>query len=210
VKSSLGPTLVLFACFGSAILLNLAFGWFSLEDVRAFLAALRARPVEAGLLMIGLLAVDSVLAVPTLGTLVVGGNLLGPFWGAACGWVGMTSAGAICYAGGRFGAPLFVAEAVRARARADVDRIGPVPLLFARAIPVLPETLSAMAGFGGLDARHFLLYFGLGNLPFALVGAWSGSVSTLGNPWPALFAAVGMTALAAVGLRAVRARQRRP
>ncbi len=207
MNSTLKLSLVMLVSFASALALNFAFGWFAPDDVRASLAGWQARPVRAGAIMVGLLAVDSVLAVPTLATLVVGGHLLGPFWGALCGWIGMNAAGAICYYGARFGARMFASDEALESVRRDVGAAGPVPLLFARAVPVLPETLSAMAGLGGLPARRFFLYFGLGNIPFAVVGAWSGSVSSWGNPWPALIASVGLTGLAALGLRWFRRRR---
>jgi uncharacterized membrane protein YdjX (TVP38/TMEM64 family) len=151
------------------------------------------------------LAVDSVLAVPTITTVVVAGYLLGPFWGALGSFVGMMLAGSICYWGGRwFGAGRWV----KREDTADVE-VGPVALLVARSAPMLPEVLSALAGSARMRADRYYLYFGLGNLPFAVLVAYAGSVSSLEHPWPAIAAgmAVPVAGAAVVWWRRVSARR---
>ena len=189
-------------------ILNFAFGWFAVSEVEAAVGALRDTPVRAGLLVVALLAVDSVLAIPSLVTVAIAGHLLGPFWGAACGLTGLVSAGAICFYGARFlGIERFVAAETMKRVRAEIGAIGPGPLLLARTVPVLPEALSAMAGIAGMRGRTYLTWYALGQAPYAIVGAWAGSVSTVRDPWPAVTALCVMLGLGAIGLR-IRRRRR--
>jgi uncharacterized membrane protein YdjX (TVP38/TMEM64 family) len=141
-----------------------------------------------------MLAVDSVLTVPTVVTVLSAGYLLGPFWGALASFSGIMSAGSICYWGGRaWGAARWLkGQAVHAvAAESGHNReVGAVALLVARAAPMLPEVLSALAGSRRMPAERYYLYFGLGNLPFAVLLSYAGSVSTFERPWPAVAAAL--------------------
>ncbi len=210
MQTSFKLTVTFGLVLASPWLLNWAFGWFSVADVERATKSLADKPWHAAACIIGLLAIDSVLAVPSLVTVAIGGHLLGAFWGAVCGLLGLVSAGAICFFGARhMGIQRFLTEDGLMRVRADVGAVGPGPLLFARAVPVLPEALSAMAGVAGMRARTYFLYFTLGQAPFAIVGAWAGSKSTPRHPWPAVTALVVLLGIGAIGLHAYRRRRRR-
>jgi uncharacterized membrane protein YdjX (TVP38/TMEM64 family) len=81
--------------------------------------------------------------------------------------------------------------------RGGEREIGAAALLVARAAPMLPEVLSALAGSRRMRADRYYLYFGLGNLPFAVLLSYAGSVSTLERPWPAIAAALVVPAAGA-------------
>ncbi|HVJ15347.1 MAG TPA: VTT domain-containing protein [Polyangiaceae bacterium] len=192
MKRALRTALILLAVFaGAALILGLLVD-FDAGDVRRWLVASRERPGLVFAAVVALLAVDSVLTVPTIGTVLAAGYLLGPFWGALGSFTGMMLAGSICYWGGRI-----VGSRRWTSSDAAVSEVGPAALLVARSAPMLPEVVSAMAGSGRMRPHRYYLYFGLGNLPFAVLVAYAGSVSTLERPWPAIVAGVAVPAAGA-------------
>lgn len=183
--------LILLAAFGGLALVTGLLLDFDGSDAPRWLEAARGRRALVFVCVVGLLAVDAVLAVPTVATVVAAGYLLGPLWGALGSFAGMMLAGSICYWGGRIvGAARWLRGRAAAGLESGVSQVGPAALLLARAAPMLPEVLSVMAGSGRMRASRYYLYFGLGNLPFALLVAYAGSISTLERPWPAI--AVGL------------------
>jgi uncharacterized membrane protein YdjX (TVP38/TMEM64 family) len=190
MKSELRSALKLLTLFAAVALALGLLVDFQASDVRRLLEASRERPELVFALAVGVLAVDSVLAVPTITTVLAAGYLLGPWWGALASFSGMMSAGSLCYWGGRaWGASRWL----KGRAIGEVAgerAVGAAALLVARAAPMMPEVLSAMAGSRRMPAQRYYLYFGLGNLPFAALLAYAGSVSTVERPWPAVAAAL--------------------
>ncbi len=208
MQSELRSVLVLLVAFAAVAIAAGLLVDFDAGAARRLLESSRERPAWSFALVVGVLATDSVLTVPTVATVLAAGHLLGPWWGALASFTGMMVAGSICYWGGRaWGAAPWLdhraAPATSTRAR----EVGPVALLIARAAPMLPEALSAMAGARRMRASRYYLYFGLGQLPFALLVALAGSVSTLERPWPAVAAAL---AVPAVGAALMLWRRRRP
>jgi uncharacterized membrane protein YdjX (TVP38/TMEM64 family) len=197
MKSELRTALTLLALFAAvAIALGLLVD-FDAKDVRRLLEASRERPVLVFALVIAVLAVDSVLSVPTITTVLAAGYLLGPWWGALASFSGVMSAGSICYWGGRaWGAARWL-KGQAVDATAGEREVGAAALLVARAAPMLPEVLSALAGARRMPAERYYLYFALGNLPFAVLLSYAGSVSTLERPWPAVVAALVVPAAGA-------------
>jgi uncharacterized membrane protein YdjX (TVP38/TMEM64 family) len=198
MKSALRTALILLLVFGStALVLGLVLD-FDGGDVERLLMASRERPALVFVAVVALLAVDSVLAVPTIPTVVVAGYLLGPWWGALGSFTGMMLAGSLCYWGGRIlGSVRWWKPRSGAELGSSVSKVGPAALLLARSAPMMPEVLSAMAGSGRMRVHQYYLYFGLGNLPFALLVAYAGSESSLERPWPAIVAGLAVPAAGA-------------
>jgi len=193
MKYTVRVALVLMLGFLGITALNFAGGWLDADDARSLLVSLQERPLLVGALVVGVLAVDSLLSVPTMATAAIAGHLLGPWWGSLSASIGVVVAGSICFGVAR----PFRTSAATERMRNEVGAVGPLPLLFSRALPMLPEVLSAMAGLAGMPFRRFLLWFALGNVPFVVAAAFAGSVSGIDRPWPAVFAAIGLPLLAA-------------
>ena len=72
-------------------------------------------------------------------------------------------------------------------------RYGVVVLAISRALPILPEVSCCLAGATRMTAQRFFSAFALGTLPYAAIAAYAGSMSSLSDPKPALFAALGLT-----------------
>jgi uncharacterized membrane protein YdjX (TVP38/TMEM64 family) len=198
MRTALRTALILLLLFGSTALLSSFVVEVGASDVHRWLMASRERPAHVFLAVVGVLAIDSVLAVPTIPTVVVAGYLLGPWWGALGSFTGMMLAGSICYWGGRVvGAARWSQGRTASELGSSVDEVGRVALLLARCAPMMPEVLSAMAGSGRMRARRYYVYFGLGNLPFAVLVAYAGSESTLDRPWPAIVAGLAVPVIGA-------------
>jgi uncharacterized membrane protein YdjX (TVP38/TMEM64 family) len=170
---------------------------------------MRERPVLVASMVVVLLCVDSLLAIPTAMTVLVAGYVLGPWLGALAASAGLLSCGSVCFWGARrFGASRFADAATLARVEHSVGKVGPFPLIVCRSLPILPEALSVLAGFGAMRASRYYLYFALGSLPFAFVMAYAGSISSFDRPWPALVTALGVPLFGIAMLLARRARRR--
>ncbi|MCH6255675.1 VTT domain-containing protein [Puniceicoccaceae bacterium K14] len=70
---------------------------------------------------------------------------------------------------------------------------GPIVLLLCRASPILPEVSSCLAGATKMCFLRFLFYYGLATVPYAFVASRAGAMSSLEDPRPALFTAIGIT-----------------
>jgi uncharacterized membrane protein YdjX (TVP38/TMEM64 family) len=115
----------------------------------------------------------------------------------------------VCFWGARrFGASRFVDRATLERVEHSVGRVGPFPLIVCRSLPILPEALSVLAGLGAMRAGQYYFHFTLGSVPFAVVMAYAGSISSFDRPWPALVTALGVPLLGSALLLAHRARRR--
>ena len=203
MKGILKVFFLLVGVFSTSFILNLHFQWITVESVRETLEALRASPHAAlwiALVVIAVLSIDSVLAVPTITTIVLAGYFLGPVQGGTSASIGILIAGSICFWGSRLGGERFlrkiVAEDEARRLRVWFENSGGLALLLSRALPMLPEVLSCLAGMSGMKAARYYLLFALGNVPFAFLAAYAGSRSSLDKPWPALVVGMGVPAVA--------------
>ena len=73
------------------------------------------------------------------------------------------------------------------------ERAGFVTILLARAVPILPEVSACLAGMTGMRFGRFLLAWTASTLPFAAIGAFGGSASTLADPRPGIFTALAIS-----------------
>lgn len=127
------------------------------------------------------LLADIVLPVPSSFVLTTTGYLLGFGLGSAVCFVGLTCASLGGYALGRYaGGPL--AQRVVGRAQlerfADLSqRYGDALLVAFRAMPVLAEATTILAGISRMPLPRFLLVVSIGNAVVAAVYAWIGAVS---------------------------------
>jgi len=127
------------------------------------------------------LLVDVVLPIPSSFVLTTTGYLLGTVQGTAVCFVGLTCAALGGYGLGRYaGGPL----AQRIVGRAQLERFaglsqrhGDALLVAFRAMPVLAEATTILAGMASLPLPRFLVLVSIGNFVVALLYAWIGAVS---------------------------------
>ncbi len=179
------------------LIMNLT-GWLSVADIRHYVEVVTGKPAWVIALVIGgLLAVDVFFSVPTIFLVTSSGFLLG-FWpGLITSITGMMLSGLMAYVICHFTGKKIIQWVLKddkqvSEVAALFERFGPGALLFARALPMLPEATCCMAGMHRMSFGKFLIFYLLGTVPYAAVLVWLGSVSSKQNPYPALGGIVGM------------------
>lgn len=157
---------------------------FGQERVEAQLQEWHDRPpppLIVAAAVIGLLASDIFLPIPSSAVSTLAGWQLGAFAGALSAWIGMSIGAAIGFAlARRFGQPI-VAWLTRAgdldRTRRLAERFGPALLVLGRGVPVLAEATVLLVGMHGLSWRRFLPPVLLANLGLAIAYAVFGEIA---------------------------------
>jgi uncharacterized membrane protein YdjX (TVP38/TMEM64 family) len=181
--------LVLAAIFASTILILRLSGTLTLEEIRAWLSSAHdIAPVYVALLVIVLLFAD---------LFILAGYFLGPWAGAAAAAAGMLSAGITGYwLSRRYGAALlkriYRDERKLEEMRAVFAESGLLVLLICRALPILPEVSCCLADATRMPFWRFLAAFSVGTIPFAAIASYAGSVSSIGNPMPAILVFIAL------------------
>jgi uncharacterized membrane protein YdjX (TVP38/TMEM64 family) len=128
-------------------------------------------PAWAATLVVGLLASDILLPVPSSVVSTFAGKVLGFWGGTAASWCGMTMGAALAFGlVRRFGRPLakrLAGEEELIRMDELADRYGVFLLALMRPIPVLAEASVLFMGVVRLGWRRFLLAICLSNLGIA-------------------------------------------
>lgn len=201
MRPLLKAMLVLGALFASTFVLGRALGILTEDNVREWLeqaSTLSASTVAA--LVVTLLFIDLFVAVPTLTIVLLGAFFIGFEAGFAAAMAGSALAAfggyAICRTWGE-GALAYVVpeETKRSEMRSAFLVHGPGMILLARAAPILPEVTACMAGLTRMPLPRFALLWSVATLPYMGIAAYAGSISTLENPMPAIFAALGLYAI---------------
>lgn len=152
------------------------------------------------------LLADIVLPIPSSFVLATTGYLLGLPLGTAVGFVGLSCASLAGYAIGRYaGGPL----AQRIVGRAQLDRFaalsqrhGDALLVAFRAMPMLAEATTILAGISRMPLPRFALVVSIGNVVVAALYAWIGAVSASQSSF--LFASVAAIVLPVLIVLAMR------
>jgi len=146
------------------------------EQMEAWLHDLREDPPAAGwvaAIVIGLLASDIFLPVPSSVVSTLAGYNLGAALGTLVTWIGMNLGAILGFALAKAWGPRFVGWFSRPsdleRAAVMSERFGPVLLALARGVPVLAEASVLWMGMHGLSWRAFLPPVVVSNLALALV-----------------------------------------
>ncbi|MBY0564710.1 MAG: VTT domain-containing protein [Hyphomonadaceae bacterium] len=71
---------------------------------------------------------------------------------------------------------------------------GLLVLFVCQALPILPEVSCCLAGTTRMPFPKFAFGFAVGTVPFAVIAAYAGSISTLSDPTPAIIASIGIAA----------------
>lgn len=161
--------------------------------------------------VVALLAMDLFLPIPSSIVMVLSGAAFGVFWGALLSLVGSVG-------GEWLGFELVRHYGRRASARIvgdeEIDRLsrvfaqhGAAAIAVTRALPVVMETMSVVAGLSSMTRKTFLIASLIGTGPIVFVYAWAGAVTRrTGNVLPAV---IMLIAVAAFGWVLFRARMSR-
>ncbi len=170
-----------------------------------------ALPGGVGLAMavvIGLLAADVVLPVPSSAVLIASGAALGPVLGAVAGTLGVVAGATVGYVlGARVGREPSGPDA--ARARRLVARWGAAAIVLTRPVPLLAESTAIVAGTTRMPPGRFLAAVVAGALPTGVGLALAGHAGTSSLDPTSLGMVVAVTAALAVGAALVPRRDPR-
>lgn len=75
------------------------------------------------------------------------------------------------------------------------NKHGVLVIVLSRAVPMLPEISSCLAGACEMSFKRFLTAWIIGTIPYLCVITYTGSISNLEHPMPAIYAALGITLL---------------
>jgi uncharacterized membrane protein YdjX (TVP38/TMEM64 family) len=192
---------------GSKLLLENALG-ISLEPLaRSWMAD--AGP-SAAAVMIALLAIDIFIPVPSSIVMVLSGAVFGVGWGALLAFVGSVGGEWLGFElARRYGAAWFSRfignEAERRRLNHILATHGAAAVAVTRAVPVVMETISVVAGLSAMKRRTFLLASAVGTAPIVIVYAYAGAASRESDSLvPAVVILVAVAAGGWVWYRAIR------
>lgn len=169
-------------------------------NTEALVAGWIANPgIGAAALVFVLLAADIFLPVPSSLVMVLSGSLLGLVWGSVAAMSGSIVGQWLGYElARRYGsrvAARFVSTDERERLGAIMARHGSAAVIVTRALPILLETMSVVAGLSGMRRSTFLLSAIAGTAPIVVVYAYAGAVARdTGNLIPAVIMLVALAA----------------
>lgn len=178
-----------------------------LEDWLRGLADDQPSPGTTAALVIGLLATDILLPIPSSVISTLSGWQLGWLVGTLATWIGMNLGAVIGFALSRqFGQPFalwFSKSEDLEQMRQISDQYGPLVLVLTRAMPVFAEASVLIAGIHRLSWRRFLPAVLLSNLGIAVAYAAFGNYAER-HQWLPLALAVAIALPVAVATIAKR------
>lgn len=212
MKSLIKMMVALAAIFASTFVIARMLGILTVENVRSWLDAASdlSGPAVAAV-VVTLLFIDLFVAVPTLTVMILGGYFLGFLPGLAAALAGSCLAALAGYGlSARFGTRIIERIVKDPTERAGMEQAfrahGAAMILFSRAAPILPEVTSCMAGVTAMPLARFSFFYLLATIPYAAIATYAGSASSIDNPQPAFYAAIGLYLLFWVGGYAYRRR----
>ncbi len=190
--------LILAAFFAATFVLARLTGLFSVASITAYLE--KAQSINPGylfIIIVLLLFSDLFIAVPTLTITILSGYFLGFTHGSLAAISGMLLAGSVGYGlSWRYGEVLLQkiikSDHKRKEAIDSFNRYGAVMILLSRVSPILPEVSACMAGMVRMGFVKFIAVWCLSTIPYSLIAAYSGSISSMNNPKPAIYAALSI------------------
>ncbi len=132
----------------------------------------------AWLVIIGLLVADLILPVPNSPLMTIAGTLYGTMWGCLIAAAGSILAGLVAYglayALGHKAIDKIATREEREKFQTFFDRWGGGGIVISRAMPVMPEVLTVLAGLARMHFGRFVVSLVLGAFAVALPLAWVG------------------------------------
>ena len=180
-------------------------GFLSVDQVKSWLTAARAlSPIYMSSLVIALLITDLFVTVPTMTIIALAGYLLGFQQGALVSMAGLLLTGSIGYGlgrsyGNRVLGWLLKKPQEQHEAKASFNQQGFTMIILARAVPMLPEISSYLAGTTKMPFGKFILAWFINTLPYSLLIAYAGSISSVDDPKPAFYSAIGISTTLWIG-----------
>lgn len=198
MKALIKFVILLGAFFTFTLLLFKVLGILSVEDIRYWLEqGMTVSPWIVGLIIVALMMIDLFIAIPTLSLTILSGFFLGLELGVFYSTLGMLGAGTMGYVISRFHGEKLLKFVSKDQDQIEemrrlFTRFGPFSLMLCRAAPMLPEVTSCLAGVTKMSYWKYILFYSIGTIPYSIIAAYSGSVSTIDDPSPAIFTFIGI------------------
>jgi len=205
MKEMLKVMLILMLVFATTFIIAKTTGLLSLEQIEGWLIAAKDAPaIYIMAIVIALLFMDLFITVPTLSLIMLSGYFLGYPLGVLASITGLTVAGCSGYLlsyvfGNRLLRFLIKDAERREEMKVTFHKHGFAMILLSRALPMLPEVTSCLSGSTKIPFLKFISAWLISTIPYVLIAAYSGSISTLSNPMPAIFTAIGITSFLWLG-----------
>lgn len=199
MKSLLKVFLVVAGCFSATFILVKFMGVFTIDQIEGWLIqAKELSPLYVGGIVALLLFSDLFIAVPTLTITILSGYFLGHIYGTVASLSGILFAGICGYAlsyyyGNAILGFLVKDENKRKEAINVFQKHGFVMILLSRAMPILPEASACLSGMTRMPFTKFLIAWLACSVPYVLMATYAGSISSISNPKPAIFTAIGIS-----------------
>ena len=174
-------------------------GVLDIVQIKAWLLAAQGwSQWVVGGIVAALLWVDIVIAVPTLAVALAAGYFLGFAHGALATFSGLVLSGISGYGFGHVLGERALRFAVRDAQQRDeavvlFQQRGLVMIMLSRAVPILPEISSCIAGITRMSPLRFVLAWLISIVPYTLVATYAGSISTVEDPMPAIYATIALS-----------------
>jgi uncharacterized membrane protein YdjX (TVP38/TMEM64 family) len=191
--------LVLWAVFTSLLIIAKFSGFLSLEFIESMLSELKSiSPFYVGAAVSCLLMIDFFIAIPTLSVCILSGYLLGFEKGALFSVSGLMLSGCVGYWMSFYGGQklmdfILKDQGEQLELKQMFSKYGFSMTLLSRAAPLLPEMCACLSGVTKIRFSKFLLQWSLSAVPYGIITAYSGSISSLENPLPAILTAIGLS-----------------
>ena len=192
---------------GSKLLLENALG-ISLEPwARSWMANAGWSGAAA---VIGLLAIDIFIPGPSSIVMVLSGAVFGVWWGALLAFAGSIGGEWLGFElARRYGSSWFARfigdEDERRRLNRILSTHGAAAVAVTRALPVVMETMSVVAGLSTMTRSTFLVASAIGTAPIVIVDAYAGAVSReMDSVIPAIVILIAVAGAGWVWYRAIR------
>lgn len=155
--------------------------------------------------VVSLLFIDLFISIPTLATLILAGHLMGFQLGALSAITGLMLAGVTGYILGKiFGDKIlnFIMKnpQQRQQVKESFNQHGFMMILISRAVPIFPEVTTIIAGMTSMPFIKFITAWSLSIIPYCLIVAYAGSLSSINNPEPAIIAWIIVSSILWTGL----------
>ncbi len=202
-------TLLLILGLAAAILLSkfVLEDWLRLDLVDEVQAWIAGAGAGSALAVVLLLAIDMLLPVPSSLVMILSGAAFGVMWGSVISLAGSVGGEWLGFElvrrYGRRASARLIGDAELERLSGVMARHGAAAVAVTRAVPVLMETISVVAGLSAMKRSTFLLASLLGTAPIVVVYAYAGAMSReTGSLVPAIIILVAVAASGWVWYRA--------
>lgn len=201
MKSLIKVFLIIATFFAATFLIIKFTGVLTVEQIEGWLMqAKELSPIYVGTLVALLLFADLFIAIPTLTVTILSGYFLGHTYGALAALLGVLLAGICGYALSRYFGEAILGFLVKDEGKRNdaiftFKKHGVMMILLSRAMPILPEITACLSGTTRMNFSKFLLAWLISSVPYVLIASYAGSISSIDNPKPAIFTAIGISTL---------------